>query len=347
MKFHPLSWRAAHPYVLVDCFEDVHIAGVGDFPLAGVVSVAEPRPLLHIDDPKVPTADIEETHMKKEIIRVGAYLKFKICDVPSEMVNNRDPCHPILVGGISHAEKTVGRISARFERHSLHMKSLRTNDPIIVSVGWRRYVTIPIYATEDLHEILEFTPEDKPCCATFWGPFATPGTGVVAVQSLADSNAAFRILATGGVLGFTHAPYTPVTTGAETHMITNEDRSLFNPLMTAPEPSNRVWTDDTKESEKSRAHVVWGSRERKIADEDLREKMSTILEDKLKLTCQKRKTDEPRRAVIILERMHFGNRAEFLEAYQKKKEDDMRNNITRGMPTRFFKRKTGNIAVAN
>lgn len=23
MKFHPLSWRAAHPYVLVDRFEDV------------------------------------------------------------------------------------------------------------------------------------------------------------------------------------------------------------------------------------------------------------------------------------------------------------------------------------
>ncbi|KAI3884202.1 hypothetical protein MKX03_025667 [Papaver bracteatum] len=321
MEFHPMSWRAAHPYV--------HIAGVGDFPLAGVASVAEPLPLPHIDDPKIDITEHldEETHMKKEIIRVGAYLKFRICDVPSEMVNNRDP---ILVGGISHAEKTVGRILARFERHSLHMKSLKTNDPIIVSVGLRRYVTIPIYAPEeDLHEILEFTPEDKPCCATFWGPFATPGTGVVAVQSLADSKAAFRILATGGVLGFI-----------------NEDHSLFNPLMTAPEPSDRVWTDDTKESEKRLAHVVWGSRERKIADEDLRIKMSTILEDKLKLACQKRKTDEPRRAVIILERMHFGNRAEFLEAYQKKKTEDIRNNITRGMPTRFFERKTGNIAVA-
>ncbi|RZC90328.1 hypothetical protein C5167_031040 [Papaver somniferum] len=355
MEFHPMSWRAANPYVLVDCFEDVtpterlhldkncgkketevHIAGVGDFPLAGVASVAEPRPLPHIDDPKIdiPEHLDEETHMKKEIIRVGAYLKFKICDVPCEMVNNRDPCHPILVGGISHAKKLS---NARFERHSLYMKSLRTNDPIIVSVGWRRYVTIPIYATEDLHETLEFTPEDKPCCATFWGPFETPGTGVVAVQSLADSKAAFRIQATGAVLGFTNAPYCDI----------NEDHSLFNPLMTSLEPSDRVWTDDTKESEKSKAHVVWGSRERKIADEDLRKKMSTILEDKLKLTCQKRKTDEPWRAVIILERMHFANRAEFLEAYQKKKEQDIRNNITRGMPTRFFERKTGNIAVAN
>ncbi|MCL7025884.1 hypothetical protein MKW94_018864, partial [Papaver nudicaule] len=78
LKFHPLSWRAAHPYVLVDRFEDVtppervhmdkkcdrniilygyvrgcsikrgtkvHIAGVGDFSLAAVNSLADPCPL--------------------------------------------------------------------------------------------------------------------------------------------------------------------------------------------------------------------------------------------------------------------------------------------------------------
>ncbi|EXB55183.1 Ribosome biogenesis protein BMS1-like protein [Morus notabilis] len=78
MKFHPLSWRAAHPYVLVDRFEDVtspervrvnekcdrniilygylrgcnlkkgtkvHIAGVGDYNLAGVTGLPDPCPL--------------------------------------------------------------------------------------------------------------------------------------------------------------------------------------------------------------------------------------------------------------------------------------------------------------
>ncbi|XP_026404777.1 ribosome biogenesis protein BMS1 homolog isoform X1 [Papaver somniferum] len=365
MEFHPISWRAAHPYVLVDRFEDVtatesshmaaacerdiifhgylrgcdiknkgtkvHIAGIGDFPLAGT-GIAEHRLVPHINDLKID----DETHTKKEILRVGSYLKFKICDVPSEIVKNRDPWQPILVGGISDREQKVGLVSsvflfqARFERHSLHIKSLRTNDDIIVSVGWRRYLTKLIYDPKDLS--LDSTPEDQPCSASFLGHFATRRSGVVALQSLADSKAAFRILATGKILAFKgfHIP-----------------RTIVSEHMTAPEPRDRVWTADTEESEKSRAHVVWGSRERMIADEDMRQKMSEVLEDKLKLTCQKRKTDEPRRAVIILERMYFGNRAEFLEAYQRKKEEDIRNNIPRGMPTRFFQTKTGSTAVAN
>ncbi|KAL6957551.1 Glycoside hydrolase 2 (Mannanase, beta-galactosidase) [Sarracenia purpurea var. burkii] len=51
MKFHPLSWRVNHPYILVDRFEDVtppervHIAGVGDYNLAGITSLVDPCPL--------------------------------------------------------------------------------------------------------------------------------------------------------------------------------------------------------------------------------------------------------------------------------------------------------------
>uniref|UniRef100_A0A6N2M3Z3 AARP2CN domain-containing protein n=1 Tax=Salix viminalis TaxID=40686 RepID=A0A6N2M3Z3_SALVM len=79
MKFHPLSWRTSHPYVLADRFEDVtppervrldnkcdrnitlygylrgcnlkkgpryvHIAGVGDYNLDGATALADPCPL--------------------------------------------------------------------------------------------------------------------------------------------------------------------------------------------------------------------------------------------------------------------------------------------------------------
>ncbi|XP_026431263.1 ribosome biogenesis protein BMS1 homolog [Papaver somniferum] len=93
MEFHPLSWRAARPYMLVDLFEDVtplekvqmdkecpryimlegylrgcdvengskvHIAGVGDFPLASITSLTDPFPLLSVDtnNLKVPTVFI-------------------------------------------------------------------------------------------------------------------------------------------------------------------------------------------------------------------------------------------------------------------------------------------------
>ncbi|MCL7037939.1 hypothetical protein MKW94_011038, partial [Papaver nudicaule] len=59
--------------------------------------------------------------------------------------------------------------------------------------------------------------------------------------------AAFRILATGEVLGFSCAPNTSVKTRVGTRKIIDETSvevpCFFNPLTTALEPSNRVWKD--------------------------------------------------------------------------------------------------------
>ncbi|KAI3841781.1 hypothetical protein MKW92_000465 [Papaver armeniacum] len=461
MEFHPLPWRASHPYVLVDRFKDVpklrlrkncdrkdiifygylrgcdiktgtkvHIAGVHDFSLAHITSLGETPPVRDIDGNDIEIninegSDLaEETQLKKEkIFRMGSYLKFAICNVPSKMVNNYDPSRPILIGGISPEEDIVGCISARFERHSLHMKSLKTKDPIIVSVGWRRYQTTPIYALEDLRKILEFTPEDEPCSAAFCGPFATPGTGVVAVQSLADSKAAFRILATGEVLGFSRDPYITVKTrvGTPCKVINktalikdmfasdieinqykdapiktvsgiqgevNEaaakeflsklkwkdgqpregiakctfDRTIclsdtvymetlydvpteFNPLLKTAKEPNRVWTYDTKESGKRGAHLVWASRERKVAPERVRVIMSKLQEEKLKFKSQRRKTKEKRRAVIIIHRLSNPGAAELDDAYVKQKEKDILNNIRRGKVSRTIREKKKKIAL--
>lgn len=85
---------------------------------------------------------------------------------------------------------------ARFKRHRWHKKVLKTRDPIIVSVGWRRYQTTPVYAIEDRngrHRMLKYTPEHMHCLAIFWGPLAPPNTGIVAVQNLSNNQVKFHI----------------------------------------------------------------------------------------------------------------------------------------------------------
>ncbi|KAL6976243.1 Glycoside hydrolase 2 (Mannanase, beta-galactosidase) [Sarracenia purpurea var. burkii] len=150
----------------------------------------------------------EATRVGIEGYRTGTYLRLEVHDVPFEMVEYFNPYHPVLVGGIGLGEDNVGYMQVRLKRHRWHKKVLKTRDPIIVSIGWRRYQTTPVYAIEDRngrHRMLKYTPEHMHCLAMFWGPLAPPHTGVVAVQNLSNHQMAFRITATAQVLEFNHA----------------------------------------------------------------------------------------------------------------------------------------------
>ncbi|XP_010542239.1 PREDICTED: ribosome biogenesis protein bms1 [Tarenaya hassleriana] len=149
----------------------------------------------------------EDTRIEIEGFQTGTYLRLEIHNVPYEMVEFFDPCHPILVGGIGFGEDNVGYMQARLKRHRWHKKVLKARDPIIVSIGWRRYQTLPVYAIEDLngrHRMLKYTPEHMHCLAMFWGPLVPPNTGFVALQNLSNNQAGFRITATAVVLEFNH-----------------------------------------------------------------------------------------------------------------------------------------------
>ncbi|KAI3872443.1 hypothetical protein MKW92_043115 [Papaver armeniacum] len=198
MEFHPLSWRAAQPYVLVDRFEDVT------------------RPERMLMDSKCNRDIVLYGYLRGCDIKKGAklemiafysckhnypcffYTGFFVRDVPFEMVGNINPGHPILVGGINPGEENIGYMQATLKRHTWHRKLLKTRDPIIVSIGWRRYQTSPVYAMDnsgDRLQMLNYTPVDTQCLAI---PLSLNGLCL-------NPQAAFRILATGVVVDFNHA----------------------------------------------------------------------------------------------------------------------------------------------
>ncbi|KAL9126696.1 MAG: hypothetical protein Q9217_004293 [Psora testacea] len=145
----------------------------------------------------------ESSRVKVEGYKAGTYARIVLENVPYEFTATFEPRNPIIIGGLAPTETRFGFIQIRIKRHRWHKKILKTNDPLIFSLGWRRFQTLPVYSTSDSRtrdRMLKYTPEHMHCFGTFYGPLIAPNTGFCCVQSLSNKTPSFRIAATGVVL---------------------------------------------------------------------------------------------------------------------------------------------------
>lgn len=145
----------------------------------------------------------ETSRVRAEGYKAGTYARITLKDVPYEFVESFNPRFPLLVGGLQPTEERMGFVQVRIKRHRWHKKILKTNDPLIFSLGWRRFQTMPVYSISDSrirNRMLKYTPEHMHCFGTFYGPLAAPNTGFCCVQSFSNKNPGFRVAATGVIL---------------------------------------------------------------------------------------------------------------------------------------------------
>lgn len=142
-----------------------------------------------------------------EGFRPGLYVRMLFKQMPSEFVTNFDSSYPILIGALNMAEQNIGFVSCKVKKHRWYKKILKTNDPLVISLGWRRFQTLPIYSKieDDLKcRYLKYTPEHVTCNMHFYGPITPQNTGFLALQTVSSNSSdmrqlGFRIAATGSV----------------------------------------------------------------------------------------------------------------------------------------------------
>lgn len=131
----------------------------------------------------------------------GKYLRFTLT-LPFEFIKYHSPTTPIILGVIGNNEQSTCFLNARLKKHRWYKKILKSNDPLVFSVGWRRFQSLPLYYTDETvrKRYLKYTPEHMYCNASFFGFGVPPNTGFCAFQSVKRDVSNFRICATGVVL---------------------------------------------------------------------------------------------------------------------------------------------------
>jgi len=149
-------------------------------------------------------ADMDEiTRVKLEGVRAGFYVRLELSGIPCEFTKNFDPRAPIILGGLLPHESGLANLRVRIKGHRWFPKILKTNDPIIVSLGWRRFQTMPVYSMEDVNErqrMIKYTPEHMHCQGVMWGPSTAPNTAFLAYQDIREKQRRFRVCASGTLL---------------------------------------------------------------------------------------------------------------------------------------------------
>lgn len=134
---------------------------------------------------------------------ISTFVRIRLEGVPAACVAELRKDRLLVLGGLLPGEAQNGLVQVRLKRHRWHPKLLKSGDAMLVSVGWRRFQTVPTFSMEDRSEkrmrFLKYSLEHAHCMMTMYGPLIPPNAGVMCFRSWKKVDH-FRICGTGNAL---------------------------------------------------------------------------------------------------------------------------------------------------
>lgn len=139
--------------------------------------------------------------------KMGVFVRIEL-QVQKKFSRALVPEYPVILCSLRHQELQHAFIRVKIKKHRWYPHILKNKDPLTLSIGWRKFQTVPVYCTDDVQaqrlRMIKYTPKFGFCYATFYGPAYAVGTSFLGVHKLQDDSGKdvshFRICVTGTVV---------------------------------------------------------------------------------------------------------------------------------------------------
>ena len=134
--------------------------------------------------------------------KLGHFVRIDV-KLKTEHIRKFNSSSIIVLANVDIQEQALTYMKIKLEKHLYYPKVIKSNDPIIYSIGWRRFQTTASLCVEDKHQRLrsvKYTPKYTYCFAISYGPIMPIYLRVVAFVSVNPKLPHFRICATGDLI---------------------------------------------------------------------------------------------------------------------------------------------------
>jgi ribosome biogenesis protein BMS1 len=138
------------------------------------------------------------------VISKGRYVKMVIRGVKFSLYQNFSQI-PLIISQFPFGENTRGFLLIRLKKHRFYKALMKTNDPLIFSIGFQKFQSLPYFCRKDLEDrmrMVKYTPKFDYCLCAAYSNYVPNNTGIIAFQSLEEGQGKFRVSAVGVVIGF-------------------------------------------------------------------------------------------------------------------------------------------------